>query len=137
MDDLSQIKILLIEDQLETRMALRNMLVELGVNQIFESKNGREGKDLMDIDPTMVDLIICDWNMPEMTGIELLQYIRPSFTNMPFLMITGRNDIESVIEAKESGVNGYIKKPFSLNELENKILSIMHKFNEEDKPEYY
>ena len=72
-----------------------------------------------------MNLIICDWNMPNMNGVELLRQLRTVDPDMPFLMVTGRTDIESVVEAKSSGVTAYISKPFSSQQLEAKLRIIL------------
>ena len=123
---LSDLKILLVEDQAEVRSMLRNMLVERGVTQVFEAKDGREGLDFVDSAFDFINLVICDWNMPNMSGVEFLRQIRTVDADLPFLMVTGRSDIESVVEAKACGVTGYIRKPFSSSELEEKLKVILN-----------
>ena len=125
--DMSDLKVLVVEDQSEVRSMLRNMLLELGINQVFESNDGRQALDFIDSAFDFVDLIICDWNMPNMNGVELLRQLRSVDPNMPFLMITGRTDVDSVVEAKSSGVTAYITKPFSPVQLEAKLRIIMHR----------
>lgn len=106
---------------------LRNMLGDIGVNQVFEATNGREAFTFIDSAFDLVNFIVCDWNMPGMTGVEFLRQVRSVDPQTPFLMITGRGDMSSVAEAKNSGVTGYIKKPFSAAQLEAKIRIIMQK----------
>lgn len=118
---IDKLKILVIEDQQDARAMLRNMLGELGITQIFEAGSGREGMRFLDSAFDFVDLILCDWNMPEMNGITLLKQLRTVDPELPFLMITGRSDMDSVFEAKTAGVTAYIKKPFSLTQLEAKL----------------
>ncbi|MFK7838936.1 MAG: response regulator [Bdellovibrionales bacterium] len=123
--DMSDLKILIVEDQGEVRSMLRNMLMELGVTQIFESHDGREALQFIDSAFDFINVIICDWNMPNMNGVELLRQLRTVDTTIPFLMVTGRSDIESVVEAKSSGVTAYISKPFSPQQLEAKLRIIV------------
>lgn len=120
-------RMLIVDDQADARGLLRNMLSELGVTQIYEASSGREALSFIDVAPDMIDLIICDWNMPHMTGVDLLKQLRSVYTNVPFLMITGRKDMSSIIEAKASGVTAYIGKPFSPAQLEVKLRVIMQK----------
>ncbi len=126
-ESMADIKVLVVEDQSEARSMLRNMLLELGINQVFESNDGREALTFIDSAFDFVDVIICDWNMPNMNGVELLRQLRSVDPDIPFLMVTGRSDMESVIEAKSSGVTAYISKPFSPQQLEAKLRIIIHR----------
>lgn len=118
---MADLKILIVEDQSDARSMLRNMLGELGVTQIFEAKDGGEALRFIDTAFDFVNLVICDWNMPKMSGVELLRQLRTVDPDVPFLMVTGRSDMDSVIEAKGSGVSGYIRKPYSPAQLEAKL----------------
>lgn len=120
-EDFSKLKVLIVEDQLEARSLLRHMLNELGVTQVFEAPDGKQALQFTDDAFDMIDLIICDWNMPTMSGVEFLRQLRSVGFDIPFLMVTGRSDKTSVMEAKESGVSGYIRKPFSPVQLEAKL----------------
>ena len=128
MDQFKNLCVMIVEDQIEARAMLRNMLMEIGINQIFEAKDGREALNFLDEAMDMIDIVICDWNMPKMTGVEVLRQLRSVSPNLPFLMVTGRSDKESVVEAKQSGVNGYIAKPFSAAQLEVKLRIICQKY---------
>jgi len=118
---MTALKILIVEDQSDARALLRNVLGEMGVTQIFEAKDGNEALRFMDSAFDFVNLVICDWNMPKMSGVEFLRQMRTVDADVPFLMVTGRSDMESVIEAKSSGVSGYIRKPYSPSQLEAKL----------------
>lgn len=126
MGNLEDLKILLVDDSFESLNLIRNMLKDLGVTQVFTAKNGMEALDLMGImdGPDGIDVMLCDWNMPRMTGLEVLKQVRSCDTSMPFLMITGVADRELVVEAKSYGVTGYIKKPFSSDQLKKKLLLV-------------
>jgi len=126
-DDLYGIKILIIDDQQDARAMMRNMLAELGITQIFEANDGRQGLQFLDSAFDFVDIVMCDWNMPHMSGIELLRQLRTVDPDVPFMMVTGRGDMDSVFEAKGSGVSGYILKPFSLTQLEAKLRILMQR----------
>lgn len=121
MNEFSDYRVLIVEDQADARAMLRNMLGEFGITQIFESGNGREAMSFMDSAFDFVNLVICDWNMPGLSGVELLRQLRSVNMEVPFLMVTGRSDMGSVMEAKTSGVTAYIRKPFSPNQLEVKL----------------
>ena len=126
-DSLKDLKVLIVDDQQEARVMLRNMLMNMGITQVFESPDGRNALNFVDSAYDFVTLVICDWNMPALTGIELLGQLRSVEPNLPFLMVTGRGDMESVIEAKASGVTGYIRKPYSSAQLEAKLRAIVQK----------
>ncbi len=118
---LENLKILIVDDQAEARVMLKEMLSEIGVTQIFESKDGRQALEFVDTAFDFVDIIVCDWNMPGLSGVQLLRQIRSADPNIPFLMVTGRDDMDSVLEAKSSGVTAYIRKPYSSAQLEAKL----------------
>lgn len=126
--DLPDLKVLIVEDQPEARRMLREVLEQqFGILQIFESPHGEDALQFMESSLDFIDIVICDWNMPEMSGLDLLRKVRAIAPEMPFLMVTGRGDLDSVVEAKSSGVTGYIRKPFSCEQLEAKLRIIMQR----------
>lgn len=128
-EGIEKLKILIVDDQQDVRAMLRSMLGELGITQIFEAADGKEAMTFTDAALDMIDIVICDWNMPKLSGIELLRQMRSVTPNVPFLMITGRSDLDSVAEAKASGVSAYIRKPFSPAQLEVKLRVIKSKLD--------
>lgn len=116
-------RVLLVEDSFESQKLTKAMLHDLGVTQIYTAKNGAEALDLLGSfdGEDFVDLILCDWNMPVMNGIDLLKQVRTVDEEMIFVMITGRAGYTEVAEARAYNINGYIKKPFSANELGKKL----------------
>lgn len=127
---LEKMKILVVDDQADARSMIRGMLSEMGITQIFEASDGKEALTFADAAIDMIDVVICDWNMPRMTGIDLLRQMRSVMPDLPFLMLTGRGDLESVSEAKSCGVTAYIRKPFSPANLEIKLRVIKSKIGE-------
>lgn len=123
------LKILVVDDQAEARNLMKDMMTDLGITQVFEAKDGRQALEFIDAAFDFVDVVVCDWNMPCMNGVELLRQIRSVDGAMPFLMVTGRSDIDSVVEAKSSGVTAYICKPFSSSQLEAKIRIVAKKMS--------
>jgi len=117
------LRVLLIEDSFESMNLTKGMLHEMGVTQVYTAKNGAEGLDLLSAydGEDFVDLILCDWNMPVMSGMDLLKQIRTADPDMLFIMITGNANYSSVAEARAYGVTGYIRKPFSSDELRKKL----------------
>ncbi len=128
-EGLEKLKILIVDDQPDMRSIVRGMLSDLGITQVFEASDGREAMSFTDAAMDMIDVVICDWNMPRMTGIDLLRQMRSVMPDMPFLMLTGRGDLDSVTEAKSSGVTAYIRKPFSPANLEVKLRVIKAKID--------
>jgi CheY-like chemotaxis protein len=115
------LKVLIVDDQTEIRSMIRDILTDAGVTTILEAPNGRRGMQIIAADFALINFIICDWNMPGMTGIQFLGQIRMMYPSLPFLMLTGRCDNNSVMLAKKGGVTGYIRKPFSPGQLEEKL----------------
>lgn len=115
------VQILLVEDNDKTRNLISTLLADMGIYQVSEAKDGREAQEFLDSAVDHVDLIICDWKMPRMSGIELLQQVRTVYRAMPFLMITGNTDPDSVKAARMFGVNAYIAKPFTAENFERKV----------------
>lgn len=126
-EGIEKLKILVVDDQSDMRAMVRGMLSEMGITQIFEASDGREALTFADAAIDMIDVVICDWNMPKLSGIELLRQMRSVMPDLPFLMLTGRGDLDSVAEAKSCGVTAYIRKPFSPANLEIKLRVINSK----------
>lgn len=95
--------------------------------QIEEAINGRKAQQMLSRQP--VDLILCDWEMPEMSGLELLVWCREQaeLKGVPFIMVTSRGDKENVVQAIQAGVSDYIGKPFSNDQLITKVKKALHR----------
>lgn len=122
-------KILVVDDFSTMRRIVRNLLVELGFTNtlIQEAEDGNAALALLRAAP--IDLVVTDWNMPNMTGIELLRAIRAdaALKAMPVLMVTAENNRDQIIAAAQSGVNGYIVKPFTAVTLREKLDKIFER----------
>jgi chemotaxis signal transduction protein/CheY-like chemotaxis protein len=118
----TNIKILLVEDAGVMRKMEIKTLESLDYKNVREAQNGLEAIAVLQNDPS-VELIISDWNMPEMDGFELLRWVRSNekTKNIPFLMATGRGEKKEVEKALEEGVSSFISKPFNKDELQEKI----------------
>ncbi len=118
-----QLRILLVEDDPESMNLTLGMLHDMDIQQVFTANNGVEAFELLSTfeGEDCVDVVLCDWNMPEMNGIELLKKVRTSDPELLFFMVTGQADFSSVLEAKTFGIDAYIKKPFSTNDLRKKL----------------
>ena len=106
-------KILVVDDVSTLRRIVKNALKSLGYMHIEEAEDGAGG--LHRLQTEHFDLIVCDWNMPGMTGIDLLRTVRadPNLKHLPFLMVTAEAKRENIVEAIQAGVNNYIVKPFT------------------------
>lgn len=115
---------LVVDDQLSMRALIVNSLKQIGFQNIREAPDGEEGlKELLN---KPAHLVISDFNMPKMDGIGFLRAVRahPPIASSAFIMLTGRADIELVGRAKQFGVNNYVVKPFTTNQLKDKIQQV-------------
>lgn len=124
------LKFLVVDDFSTMRRIVRNLLKELGFTNVDEAEDGVVA--LAKLKAGSFDFVISDWNMPNMTGIELLRAVRgdPALAGLPVLMITAEAKKENIIEAAQARASGYIVKPFTaavLDEKLNKILKTMEK----------
>ena len=117
-------KILAVDDFSTMRRILRNILRQLGYNNISEAEDGVAALESLKHDP--VDFVISNWNMPNMTGLELLKAIRAdaNLQDIPVLLVTAEALKENVVEAVKAGASGYIVKPFTAETLKEKIEAI-------------
>jgi two-component system chemotaxis response regulator CheY len=113
--------ILVVDDYKTMVRIIRNLLKQLGFEDVDEASDGTEAFAKMK--SRKYGLIISDWNMEPMTGYELLKEVRsdPSLSRTPFIMVTAESKTENVIAAKKAGVNNYIVKPFNAQTLKGKI----------------
>jgi DNA-binding response OmpR family regulator len=118
---------LIVDDQFNVRRMVANFLRTFGHRNFVDAADGLKAQEKLLNHP--VDFIICDWNMPNMTGLEFLKWVRSQrkFKDMPFLMVTAEMANEVVAEAVEEGVDDYIVKPFQAQTLRAKIESVMEK----------
>lgn len=118
------ITILTVDDFSTMRRIIRNILRQLGYNNIVEAEDGTEA--FQTLQSETIDFVISDWNMPQMSGLELLKAIRAddNLKDIPVLLVTAEALKENVIEAVKAGANGYIVKPFTAETLKEKIESI-------------
>jgi two-component system chemotaxis response regulator CheY len=114
-------KILVVDDFSTMRRIVKNLLNELGFQNIQEADDGASALPMLQ--GQRFDFVVTDWNMPGMTGIALLKAIRSdaALKHIPVLMVTAENTREQIVEAAQSGVNGYIVKPFTAVTLKEKI----------------
>ena len=117
--------ILIVDDYKTMLRVIRNLLMQLGFREVDEASNGEQALEM--IKHKKYDLVISDWNMEPMTGLQLLKEIRADakLAGTPFIMVTAESKTENVIAAKKAGVNQYIVKPFNAETLKGKIESVV------------
>ncbi len=117
-------RVLIVDDFATMRRIVKNILSQLGFKNFIEADDGSTAWDILQKEP--VDFIISDWNMPKMTGIELLKKVRAEdqFKDLPFLMVTAEAQKENIVEAVKARVSNYIVKPFTPETLSEKIEKI-------------
>ena len=116
-------KVLIIDDSAVMRKIIQRNIQQSGllVDEFVEAGDGREG--LEKVTSNNIDLILCDWNMPNMTGIDFVKALRSSGqkSNIPIVMVTTEGGESKIEEAKNSGANGYLTKPFTPDQLKSKL----------------
>lgn len=117
-------KILVVDDMISMRKVTSHILGSLGYSDVSQAENGH--KALQKLENSDFDFVITDWNMPGMTGLELLRSIRANqaLAKIPVLMLTAESSRGQVIDAAKAGVNSYIMKPFTAEMLKKKIAFI-------------
>jgi two-component system chemotaxis response regulator CheY len=117
-------RVLIVDDYNTMLRILRNLLRQLEFNNVEEANNGEEALSLLK--RSTFDLVISDWNMTPMTGIDLLRSVRAdaNLRRLPFIMVTAESKTENVVIAKQAGVSNYIVKPFNAETLRAKIGSV-------------
>jgi len=123
-DPIRSLRILVVEDQQQTRVWITDVLRQMGVKDVETASDGADALEIVRRDPKSVDMIICDWAMPRMNGMDLLAAVRGLRPDLPFIMETGHGTKEHVLAARERGVAGFIVKPFSAAQLEVRIRTV-------------
>jgi two-component system chemotaxis response regulator CheY len=120
--------VLVVDDYQTMVRIIRNLLKQLGFENVDEAADGREALEKMRT--RKYGLVISDWNMEPMTGFELLREVRADeiLRPTPFIMVTAESKTENVIAAKKAGVNNYIVKPFNAQTLKAKVASVLGDF---------
>ncbi|MBP2312314.1 response regulator [Azospirillum soli] len=127
MRDMSTLRILLADDEPAARGYVEMILRDLGITNIAIAEDGHDALSRFDGHETDFDLIICDWKMPRLSGLEFLKLVRASRPELPFLMVTALATMIAVEEAMAHDVTAYIAKPFSPEQLEEKILVLVNR----------
>ncbi|MGA9704466.1 chemotaxis response regulator CheY [Pseudomonas sp.] len=122
-------KILIVDDFSTMRRIIKNLLRDLGFTNTVEADDGITAIPILN--SGSIDFLVTDWNMPGMTGIDLLRHVRADekLRTLPVLMVTAEAKREQIIEAAQAGVNGYVVKPFTALALKEKIEKIFERIN--------
>ncbi|MGH9372046.1 MAG: response regulator [Vicinamibacterales bacterium] len=118
-------RFLIVDDSTTMRRIIINTLNRLGYADVVEAGNGREGLERLGDGP--VDVILTDWNMPEMGGIDFVRHVRatPAIRNVPVLMVTTNAAKDDIVQALKAGVNSYVVKPFTPDTMKEKIEAVL------------
>jgi two-component system chemotaxis response regulator CheY len=122
--------VLIVDDYKTMLRIIRNLLRQLGFENVQEATDGTMALEVLRDGGRDFGLVISDWNMEPMTGIELLRHVRgdDKLKHVPFIMVTAESKSENVITAKEAGVSNYIVKPFNAETLKSKMVSVLGDF---------
>ncbi|MEE8431664.1 MAG: response regulator [Candidatus Desulfatibia sp.] len=117
-------KVLIVDDFATMRRILRNILKQIGFTNIAEADDGSTA--LKELKKEKYDLILCDWNMPEMPGIDLLNTMKSDdeLKGIPFVMVTAEAQKDNIVGAVKAGVNSYIVKPFTAETISEKLKKV-------------
>lgn len=120
-------KILVVDDFATMRGIIKNLLRDLGFNNVSEADDGNTALPILRTGN--FDFLITDWNMPIMTGLDLLKAVRADakLAKLPILLVTAEAKRDQIVEAAQAGVNGYVVKPFTANTLKDKIDKIFER----------
>lgn len=124
------LKILVVDDFPTMRRIIRNLLKELGFENVDEAEDGQMALDKLR--NGSFEFVVSDWNMPNLDGLAMLQQIRadPAMAKLPVLMVTAEAKKENIIAAAQAGANGYVVKPFTAATLEEKLNKIFEKLGQ-------
>ncbi len=120
------LKLLVVDDSSTMRRIIKNTLQRLGYDDVLEAEHGVEAWQIMERTPD-INVLITDWNMPEMNGLDLVRKVRAEkkYENMPIIMVTTEGGKAEVITALKAGVNNYIVKPFTPQVLKEKLEDVL------------
>jgi two-component system chemotaxis response regulator CheY len=115
-------KALVVDDSKTIRIIIRRILIELGY-EVCEAANGREALELIETQKAAVKVVLADWNMPEMNGLELVKRLRqdPELPSLKVIMVTTETELGQMASALDAGANEYVMKPFTKDILKDKL----------------
>lgn len=122
-----ELKVLIVEDDSDTRLKLKIILNRLGVILVEEASDGKQGLDIIAAcGDKPFHLIVSDWNMPKMGGLDMLTKLRETQPSLPCFLVTGQSDGATVMAAKKLGISAYVKKPFTVADIKSKLIKVMN-----------
>lgn len=115
-------KAMVIDDSKAIRMILSRNLMNLGY-EVCSAANGREALDMLEAESPELALLLVDWNMPELNGLEFVKAVRqiPRYASAPLMMVTTETEVEQMVKALEAGANEYVMKPFTEEIIASKL----------------
>jgi two-component system, chemotaxis family, chemotaxis protein CheY len=115
-------KALIVDDSKAIRMILGRILRELGY-EVCEAVDGKDALKVIESEKAAVDLVLADWNMPEMNGLDLVKHLRqnPELTSLKVIMVTTETEVDYIVSALEAGANEYVMKPFTKDIIRGKL----------------
>ena len=123
--NLAKLKTLVVDDMSSMRMMIKSVLRDNGIVEIVEAADGEKAVELLA--KGRIDLVICDWDMPNMNGLAFLRHVRAdaAMARLPFIMLTANADRDHVERAIEAGVSDYLAKPFKPPDLIRKVMRVL------------
>lgn len=123
-EDQRPLSVLVVEDDIDMARLIEALLRDMGASLIDRARHGRQAINYLRKNLDSYDLIISDWEMPEVSGIELLREVRKRRPQLPFLMLTVNTGSDEILAAKDARVTAYMSKPFKARDLQMKIMTI-------------
>ena len=124
--EIEELSVLVVDDNRVALNLMTKMLGKFGIDRIYTAPDGKSALDLLVDGDERIDVVLCDWQMPEINGLELLKGVRLLLPDLYFIMVTGKRDIHFMQSAANSGADAFMCKPFTPQQLEDKLQSFTH-----------
>ena len=118
---ITDLRVMVVDDNEQARNLLIMVFERIGVKTIFAAEDGLQAQNYLASMDGAVDLIVCDWNMPMMSGLDLLRQIRWGYPELPFIMVTANSDLANARAAKDNGATDFIVKPVTAKAVEDRV----------------
>jgi DNA-binding response OmpR family regulator len=126
-DDFSHIRALVVDDDPDILALIEHVIRDLGITRLRGTTDPLEAKRLIEATPDGFEVVLCDWSMPQMSGLDFLKWVRGATQNVTFVMLTGNTATDAVEEAKKFNVDGYVAKPFRPSELKARLINLLRR----------